>query len=148
MKKVPEYRLTLKRERFLQVADARVCDSSITASLVIHAWYAKHEPAFESVILIGLDGKNRVIGVVEVSRGGAHGASLTPRDVLCVALTMGCAGFILAHNHPSGDPTPSAEDIVMTRVIQKGADVVGCPMLDHIVVTADGRDDSVFSYCS
>jgi DNA repair protein RadC len=140
MKRVPEYRLTLKRERSLAVAETVSSFNAATQTAL--AWYAAHEPAFESVILIGLNGKNRVIGVVEVSRGGMHGASLTPRDVLVPALVMGASAFVLAHNHPSGDPTPSREDIVMTAAIRAAADVVGCPLLDHVVVTADGRAES------
>jgi DNA repair protein RadC len=143
-RKFPEYRLTLRRESTLTVADApAVCRDYDHAAKVCVAWYRERRPAFESVILLGLDGRNRVIGIVEISRGGAHGCALTPADVLTTALVMGSRAIVLAHNHPSEDPTPSAEDIAMTDAIKRACDVVGLPLLDHIVVTLEHGTRSV-----
>jgi DNA repair protein RadC len=51
-----------------------------------------------------------------------------------VALREAASGFILVHNHPSGDPTPSPEDGVVTRAVTEGGKLVGCPLLDHVIV--------------
>ena len=53
----------------------------------------------------------------QIHAGGAHGCALTPRDVLAPALRDGASAIVLIHNHPSGDPTPSPEDVVMTRAV-------------------------------
>jgi DNA repair protein RadC len=69
-----------------------------------------------------------------VASGGIHGLHVAPRDVLRMALREAAAGFVLVHNHPSGDPAPSREDVTFTRMVAEAAAVVGVPMLDHVVV--------------
>jgi DNA repair protein RadC len=59
---------------------------------------------------------------------------VAPRDVLRVAVREAASAFVLAHNHPSGDPAPSEEDIAFTRAGAQAAAVVGTPLLDHVVV--------------
>lgn len=88
----------------------------------------------EVMYAVCLDGRNRVIHLSEVARGGLHGCSIAARDVLRVVLMCGASAFILVHNHPSGDPTPSPEDIVMTKKVEQAANVVGVPLVDHIIV--------------
>jgi DNA repair protein RadC len=59
-------------------------------------------------------------------------------DPLRLALRAAASGFVLVHNHPSGDPTPSAEDVTFTRRVADAASVVGVPLLDHVVVAREG----------
>jgi DNA repair protein RadC len=59
------------------------------------------------------------------------------RDVLRVALREAASSFILVHNHPSGDPTPSEEDVAFTRTIAAGAVLVGTPLVDHVVIARE-----------
>lgn len=61
-----------------------------------------------------------------------------PADPLRYALRAAASGFVLVHNHPSGDPTPSVEDVSFTRRVAAAAAVVGVPLLDHVVVTREG----------
>jgi DNA repair protein RadC len=63
---------------------------------------------------------------------------ISPRDPLRAALREGASAFVLVHNHPSGDPTPSPEDISFTQKIAAAADVVATPLLDHVVVARSG----------
>jgi len=77
--------------------------------------------------------------VAAVALGGAHGCGVTARDILRAALGHGATGFVLVHNHPSGEPTPSAEDVSMTRAVARAADVIGVPLVDHVIVTAAGE---------
>jgi DNA repair protein RadC len=88
----------------------------------------------EEIHVLYLNGRNRIVGHEVVARGGLHGCAVTARDVLRGALLANASAFILAHNHPSGDPTPSAEDREMTRKIGALSRDLGCPLLDHIVV--------------
>ena len=92
----------------------------------------------EVVIAIAVDGQNRLLGEFEVARGGRHGAAVTAADVLRPVIRAGASALILIHNHPSGDPTPSADDIQMTKALRNAALIVGIPLLDHIVVAARG----------
>ena len=68
-----------------------------------------------------------------------------PADPLRLALRAAASGFVLVHNHPSGDPTPSAEDAVFTRRVASAAVIVGMPLLDHVVVARDGFSTVPFS---
>jgi len=97
----------------------------------------------EEVWLLSLDGRYGLKSARRIAQGGLHGCALLTRDVLGPALQDGASAMVLLHNHPSGDPTPSPEDIAMTRVLRAAADLVGVPLLDHVVV-ARGGASSVF----
>ena len=92
----------------------------------------------EVVILIILNARNRPIRIVEISRGGLDASSIQPRDIFREALRSNGARIILAHNHPSGDPSPSREDISITERIAEAGRLLGIPLLDHIII-GDGR---------
>ena len=92
----------------------------------------------EEVWLLALDGQNGLKSARRIAQGGLHGCALTPRDVLRPALCDCASGIVLVHNHPSGDPAPSSEDVEMTRAVMVAGDVVGLPLLDHVVVATGG----------
>jgi len=83
-----------------------------------------------------LNSRHRVIREVLVTRGILDSALIHPREVLRPAVGEGAAGIILVHNHPSGDPTPSAEDRAVTRQLAEAGRAVGIPILDHVVIGA------------
>jgi DNA repair protein RadC len=83
-----------------------------------------------------LNSRHRVIREVLVTRGLLDSALIHPREVFRPAVNEGAAGVILVHNHPSGDPTPSAEDRAVTRQLGEAGRAVGIPVLDHVVVGA------------
>ncbi|MCK6553903.1 DNA repair protein RadC [Candidatus Binatia bacterium] len=91
----------------------------------------------ERFITLILDNKHNLIGVEEVSVGTLTAALVHPREVFKALLLANAAAFVVAHNHPSGDPTPSKEDIEITRRLREVADLFGIRMLDHVVI---GRD--------
>ncbi len=93
----------------------------------------------EQMWVLSLDGRNRMRGLRRVAQGGNHSCVVTAREILRTALADGASGFVLAHNHPSGEPAPSPEDIDMTRELAEAADLVGVPLLDHVVVTSSGE---------
>jgi DNA repair protein RadC len=92
----------------------------------------------EEVWLLTLDGKNGLLGATRIAQGGLHGCALTPRDVLRPAVREGGSAIVLIHNHPSGDPTPSDEDVRMTAALAVACEVVGIELLDHVVVARGG----------
>jgi DNA repair protein RadC len=92
----------------------------------------------EEVWLLGLDGRNALKAARRIAQGGAHGCALTTRDVLGPALRDAASAIVLVHNHPSGDPNPSIEDVGMTRALARACHVVGVPLLDHVIVARGG----------
>ena len=92
----------------------------------------------EMLLGVALTGRNSVKAVVVVSVGGIAGTCLVPRDIFSPMLRHGAAGFALAHNHPSGDPTPSRDDVAMTNAVARGADLLGLQLVDHLVVATGG----------
>ena len=83
-----------------------------------------------------LNSRHRVIREVLVTRGLLDSSLIHPREVFRPAVGEGAAGIILVHNHPSGDPTPSAEDRAVTKQLAEAGRAVGIPVLDHVVVGA------------
>ena len=81
-----------------------------------------------------LDVQGALIGFEVVAVGGMAGVEVHPREVFRGAILAGAFAIIVAHNHPSGDPTPSAEDYVLTKRLKEAGDIVGIPVYDHIVV--------------
>jgi len=99
--------------------------------------------AVEVFVAVLLNGKHKPTGIVEVSRGTLSTSLVHPREVFGPALRMGAvAAIIVAHNHPSGDPTPSVEDIEVTRRLIQGGELLGIQVLDHVVI-GDGRHHSI-----
>ncbi|MFN8544793.1 MAG: DNA repair protein RadC [Candidatus Binatia bacterium] len=88
----------------------------------------------EVFCLLLLDGRNRVQGEVRVSEGSLTATLVHPREVFAPALRAAAAAIVLVHNHPSGDPTPSAEDAALTERLRQAGELVGVRVLDHVVV--------------
>ncbi len=86
-----------------------------------------------------LDARNRLLGDCEMYRGTLHRAAVEPREILKECLLRGAAGVVLFHTHPSGDPSPSTEDLLFTRRMEVAAEVVGVLLVDHLVVGSAGR---------
>jgi len=80
-----------------------------------------------------LNTKNDVMKIVDISQGSLDGTLAVPRDVFRQAVRDGASGVILCHNHPSGDPTPSGDDISLTRRLKESGELLGIRVLDHVV---------------
>lgn len=90
--------------------------------------------AQEVFIVIGVDIRNGLLDVVECARGSVAGVEVHPREVFRPLVRMAAAGGILVHNHPSGDPTPSPEDLELTRRLREVGRLLGIPIIDHVVI--------------
>lgn len=88
----------------------------------------------EHVRVLYLDRKNCLIADVEQGRGTIDHVPVYPREILRKALELGASAFILVHNHPSGDPTPSQADITMTLRIREASDALGITLHDHLII--------------
>lgn len=88
----------------------------------------------EELWVLAVDGRHGLRAARCVASGGIHGLHVNARDVLRIALREAASAFVLVHNHPSGDPTPSEQDVAFTRAVAEGAQAVGTPLLDHVIV--------------
>ena len=93
--------------------------------------------------VIPLDARNRLqADPVEISRGILDASLVHPREVFQKAILVGSKGIVLAHNHPSGDPTPSAEDIRITRQLVQAGRILDIHVLDHVIIGQRGENRS------
>lgn len=88
----------------------------------------------EKLRVLLLNTKNRVIAMRDVYQGTVNSASIRVSEILRPAVRENCPYMVVVHNHPSGDPTPSPEDILVTRRLNQSADMMDIELLDHIVI--------------
>ncbi|AEI44970.1 RadC family protein [Paenibacillus mucilaginosus] len=88
----------------------------------------------EHFVCLFLNTKNHVIGRETLSMGSLNASIVHPREVFRSAIKRSSASIVCAHNHPSGDPTPSPEDIALTRRLAEAGEIVGIEVLDHLVI--------------
>jgi DNA repair protein RadC len=104
-----------------------------------------HEMSFrETFVVVCLDSKNQPIGTAIVSKGGIDSAAIDMKTLFKTPVLLPASGMALCHNHPSGDPSPSSEDIMITERIMRGAELLGIRVLDHIILT--DKRESYFSF--
>ena len=96
------------------------------------------EPVEVTLVLL-LNTKNRVIGVHELGRGSISACVSHPRDICKVALLSNAAAVIVSHNHPSGDPSPSPDDIALLTRTRQATELLGLSTLDFTIIGHDGR---------
>lgn len=92
----------------------------------------------ECVKVVLLDSRNRLIKCEEISKGSLDVNIIHPRDVFRKAIENNAASIILVHNHPSGDPEPSKEDLKITKQICKAGEILGIKVEDHIIIGSNG----------
>ncbi len=93
--------------------------------------------AVEEFHLLALDSQSRVLRDVLVTRGLLNSSLVHPREVFRAAIAEAAAGIIVVHNHPSGDPTPSAEDRSVTRQLVEAGRLLDLPVYDHVILAGD-----------
>lgn len=93
-----------------------------------------HEEPEEYMYMICMNTKNKVTGVFEISHGNVNSSIVGVREVFQKALLANAVSIILMHNHPSGDPSPSREDIEITRRLVEAGNILGIQVLDHIII--------------
>jgi DNA repair protein RadC len=120
-----------------EVASAPVLNNTEAVLSYLHVAMA-HQPR-EQMRVLFLDNWLRLICDEVVSEGTVTSTPCEPREILRRALEVGAVGLILAHNHPSGNPTPSRDDIQITRRVKEAACTLGIVLHDHIVVSRTGH---------
>jgi DNA repair protein RadC len=113
---------------------------SIRVSADIYAYYAPLLSHLDREVfhVMCLDTKHRLIRDVRIVEGGLTTCSVLPREVYAPALREGAAAVVFVHNHPSGDPMPSIDDLALTQRLKQAGVVLGIKPLDHVII-AEGR---------
>jgi DNA repair protein RadC len=110
------------------------CRSSEDVQRLARAIYETLDADKEHFVLLVLNNKNRVDGFKVISTGSLTASLVHPREVWRAALHLCAATVVFVHNHPSGEPPPSPEDIDITRRLKETGDVLGIRVLDHVVL--------------
>jgi DNA repair protein RadC len=110
--------------------------SHIREAADVYRAFREHFEALdrEEFLVVLVDGRNKVIGFNVVSVGTLTASLVHPREVFKPAIVGNAAAIILVHNHPSGDPEPSAEDKALTSRLTQAAELLGIRILDHVVI--------------
>lgn len=95
--------------------------------------------AHESFVIVYVNIRNKIVGYTEFTMGSTSGVQVDPAGIMRDALGMGAAGFVTAHNHPSGDPTPSSDDVALWARLRDIGALMGIPVIDNLVVGSNGR---------
>lgn len=127
--------MVLQLQTELAVKEAAYDGTLLTSPEHVEAYLSELKSAAqEAFLVIALNAKNRVINKHLISLGTVSSALVHPREVFRPLIQSGASYTILAHNHPSGDPTPSSEDIKITRQLISAGEIMGIKVLDHIVI--------------
>jgi DNA repair protein RadC len=130
------YRVELVRERSVFFPGRRF-DRPGDAAALFRQYVGL--PDREHLVAIWLDARRRMSGIHTVAVGGLSDANASPREVFKAAIVAGADALVLVHNHPSGDPSPTPEDIAATERLAIVAELIGIPLLDHVVVGDPGH---------
>lgn len=105
-------------------------------------------PMHEVFYVLLLNTKNKPLGRIAISTGTVSGTLVHPREVFRPAILAGASSIVCAHNHPSGDPTPSAADISVTRKLREAANIMDITLLDHVILGRPECDPTNIGYYS
>jgi DNA repair protein RadC len=134
---VPAFRVALVREPGVSLADRPAITNSSAAADLFRRYIGDVDR--EHFVIAMLTVRHRLIGLHTVSIGCLTSSLVHPREVMKSAIVSSAGALVLAHNHPSGDPEPSAEDIALTRRLVSCGTLLGIEILDHIVIGNPGH---------
>jgi DNA repair protein RadC len=134
---VPGFRICLVREGGIALAEKPQLTTPTAAARVISEYIGESDR--EQFIVALLTIRHRLIGLHTVSVGCLTSSLVHPRECFKPAILASAAAVLVGHNHPSGDPEPSAEDVALTRRLASAGTLLGIELLDHVVVGEHGR---------
>ena len=140
MKRINIVKCEIVKERTMQY-DFKNISGPEDGAEIIKAYIGNSDR--EHFVIACLDTKNNITAMHTVSIGTINETIVKPREVFKVAILANSTAIIVAHNHPSGDPSPSQEDIEWTKRIVKAGGILGIPVIDHIVI---GDDKQYYSF--
>lgn len=142
--------MTINRQKLLLVKEQQFeYNQKITSTLDLVNFITNvlkiNNEAQEVTYLLSLNNKNQLVSFTEIARGGLDMCNISQNQIFKTVLLSNSNKFILVHNHPTGDPTPSKIDIETTKKILKSSKILGIDFLDHIVI-GDNEYQSIMKY--
>jgi DNA repair protein RadC len=134
---IPGFRIALVREPGVKLAERPQIRVPAEAAPMLAEYIGEADR--EVFVIAMLTIRHRVLGLHTVSVGCLTSALVAPREVFKPAILSGSASLLICHNHPSGDPEPSAEDIALTRRLGAAGQLLGIELLDHLILGEAGR---------
>lgn len=145
--KSPAHHLKIVRigepEPSYKIDSPELCLSYWEGVIAMQDWFDDNK---EQLVVLLLSTRFAIQGYHLVSMGTVNESIAHPREVFRVAVANGSYGIIVMHNHPSGDPSPSQSDHVLTRRLSEGADLLSVKMLDHVIVGQRSVGTGYFSF--
>ena len=136
---IPE--ITVSYKDNVKTSERAIIGSTKDAAKILAIAFEDCMQHHEEVYVLFLNRAMRVLGISNVAKGGVNGAAVDIRIILQIALKVSASFITISHNHPSGSVRPSADDLVMTKTIQRGCEAIGIKLLDHVIMAEE-------SYCS
>lgn len=130
--KIPRYQISLVRENSAEAWEPIRITKPHDIVKALQPYFDKLDR--EVFLTLQLDAKNKIIGHYTASVGTVSGVLVHPREVFKAAILQNASKIICAHNHPSGDPEPSPEDLEITKKLKQAGDILGIEVLDHIII--------------
>lgn len=141
MHRISQYKLQLIREASFPYTDNIIREPEDAAKIMQQHYDGSDREIFS---FIALNIKHKVIGIHDVSVGSLTASVVHPREVFKAALLMNSAALIISHCHPSGDTTPSREDLNITRQLMEAGRFLDIPILDHVITGTDQEAHTTF----
>jgi DNA repair protein RadC len=132
---IPEITVSFKDR--VRTSERAVIAHSSDAAKILAAAYADCMEHHEEVHVLFLNRRNRVMGILNVAKGGIAGAAVDVRIILQTALKVSATSLILSHNHPGGSGNPGREDLILTEKLRAGCETVGLKLIDHLILTSE-----------
>lgn len=136
MNRIEVVKVQVVREKIMYYEGSKCIRSPKDAVDVLREYIGNEDR--EHFVVMMLSTKNVVNAIHTASIGSLNSAIVHPREVFKAAIVNNASSIIVGHNHPSGDPTPSPEDVEVTKRLRDAGEVVGIDLLDHVIV-GDGR---------
>lgn len=130
---LPLYTTRLVRETDFTYPDRQAVSSPDDLAPILQEYFRDKDR--EEFLVVLLDTSNTLIGLAQISVGGLAGSIVEPRQIFKTAILANAAALILVHNHPSGNPEPSRNDIRITRQLTEAGAIMGIPIHDHLIIT-------------
>jgi DNA repair protein RadC len=138
------FRITLVKDKRVAFEKCQLINSQQSQPLIKKLIESQGQPDREQFCVILLNSKNEIIGLNIVSTGNLSSAPVHPREVLKPAILCNSSAMILCHNHPSGDLSPSPEDLSITARIVQASKIMGIQVHEHLIISMD--DDRFYSF--
>ncbi len=133
---LPVYSTRLVRETTVSFSERYHVQCPGDVALILQDYFRDKDR--EEFVAVLLDTASTIIGLVRVSVGGLSSSIVEPKQVFKAAILGNAAKLLVAHNHPSGNPEPSREDVLVTKQLVEAGKLLGLPVLDHLIVTEGG----------